>query len=159
MRPARLERRDELLVRGLGDRLVLDDRARRRWTTGSASSPGSACPHYDGEEMRRPSTAALVAEGFPAGHAADDGVGIVFEGTERVEAVFAGVTGRAPGGRVSATKMGSALEGAGLGAARALCGDAARTPSGPDLYAETAASQPSRTAPREALRSRAETFL
>jgi peptidase E len=49
--------------------------------------PGSACPHYDGEEQRRPTYRRLVTEGFPPGHAADDGVGIVFEGTERVDVV------------------------------------------------------------------------
>ena len=36
--------------------------------------PGSACPHYDGEERRRPVYARLVAEGFPPGIALDDGV-------------------------------------------------------------------------------------
>lgn len=54
---------------------------------GLAFLAGSACPHYDGEEMRRPVYRELVAGGFPAGHAADDGVGIVFEGTERVDVV------------------------------------------------------------------------
>ena len=48
---------------------------------------GSACPHYDGEVERRPTYRRLVSEGFPAGHAADDGVGILFEGRERVEVV------------------------------------------------------------------------
>ena len=48
---------------------------------------GSACPHYDGEAMRRPVYRRLVAEGFPAGMAAEDGVGLVYEGTELVEAV------------------------------------------------------------------------
>ena len=43
---------------------------------------GSACPHYDGEELRRPAYMRLVAEGFPAGIAADDGVGVHFVGTE-----------------------------------------------------------------------------
>ena len=37
--------------------------------------PGSACPHYDGEEQRRPVYTRLVANGFPAGMAADDAVG------------------------------------------------------------------------------------
>ena len=32
--------------------------------------PGSACPHYDGEERRRPVYTELVANGFPAGHRA-----------------------------------------------------------------------------------------
>jgi peptidase E len=48
---------------------------------------GSACPHYDGEELRRPVYQKLVAEGFPAGLAADDGVGLHFVGTELKEPV------------------------------------------------------------------------
>jgi dipeptidase E len=48
---------------------------------------GSACPHYDGEELRRPVYTSLVAEGFPAGVAADDGVGIHYAGTEFAEVV------------------------------------------------------------------------
>ncbi len=49
--------------------------------------PGSACPHYDSEAMRRPLYRELVATGFPGGCAADDGVGMRFEGTELKEAV------------------------------------------------------------------------
>ncbi len=49
--------------------------------------PGSACPHYDGEERRRPVYQRLVAEGFPPGYAADDGVGLHFVGTELRDAV------------------------------------------------------------------------
>ena len=49
--------------------------------------PGSACPHYDGEELRRPRYHELVREGFPAGYAAEDEVGLVFRGTELAEAV------------------------------------------------------------------------
>jgi len=48
---------------------------------------GSACPHYDGEERRRPVYQELVASGFPAGIAADDGVGLHYVGTELKEAV------------------------------------------------------------------------
>jgi peptidase E len=48
---------------------------------------GSACPHYDGEELRRPVYTRLVAEGFPAGIAVDDGVGVHFVGTELAEVV------------------------------------------------------------------------
>jgi dipeptidase E len=48
---------------------------------------GSACPHYDGEERRRPVYTELVRNGFPAGVAADDGVGIHFAGTELAEVV------------------------------------------------------------------------
>jgi dipeptidase E len=48
---------------------------------------GSACPHYDGEALRRPVYTKLVADGFPPGVAADDGVGLHFKGTELSEAV------------------------------------------------------------------------
>jgi dipeptidase E len=44
--------------------------------------PGSACPHYDGEERRRPVYTQLVAGGFPAGVAADDDVALHYVGTE-----------------------------------------------------------------------------
>jgi dipeptidase E len=50
---------------------------------------GSACPHYDGEELRRPSYQRFVAEGFPSGIAADDGVALHYEGTELAEVVTA----------------------------------------------------------------------
>jgi len=48
---------------------------------------GSACPHYDGEELRRPVYTRLVAEGFAPGVAADDGVGVHYEGTNLAEVV------------------------------------------------------------------------
>jgi peptidase E len=48
---------------------------------------GSACPHYDGEELRRPRYRELLQAGLPAGLAADDGVGLHFEGTELVDVV------------------------------------------------------------------------
>jgi dipeptidase E len=44
--------------------------------------PGSACPHYDGEELRRPVYTRLVREGSPAGIALDDGAGAHYVGTE-----------------------------------------------------------------------------
>jgi dipeptidase E len=43
---------------------------------------GSACPHYDGEELRRPRYRELVDGGFPEGVAADDGVGLHYVGVE-----------------------------------------------------------------------------
>ena len=44
--------------------------------------------HYDSEEQRRPLYQRLVADGtLPAGHATDDGVGLLYRGTELVEAV------------------------------------------------------------------------
>ena len=51
--------------------------------------PGSACPHYDSEERRRPVYTELVGAGLPAGLAADDGVALHFVGTELHEAVTA----------------------------------------------------------------------
>ena len=48
---------------------------------------GSACPHYDGEERRRDVYRQLVADGFPAGYAADDGAALHFVGTELREVV------------------------------------------------------------------------
>lgn len=50
---------------------------------------GSACPHYDGEEQRRPVYTSLVANGFPPGLAADDCVALRFDATELVEVVTA----------------------------------------------------------------------
>jgi peptidase E len=50
--------------------------------------PGSACPHFDGEARRRPVYTRLVRDGvLPPGHAADDGVGILFDGTDVSEVV------------------------------------------------------------------------
>ena len=54
---------------------------------GLAFLPGSVCPHYDGEERRRPVYRQLVKEGLAAGYAVEDSVGIVFEETNLVEAV------------------------------------------------------------------------
>jgi peptidase E len=48
---------------------------------------GSACPHYDGEPLRRPRYRELVDSGFPEGVAADDGVGLHYVGTELHEVV------------------------------------------------------------------------
>jgi dipeptidase E len=49
--------------------------------------PGSACPHYDGEERRRLVYKELVANGFPPGYAADDGAALHFLGTELREVI------------------------------------------------------------------------
>jgi dipeptidase E len=50
---------------------------------------GSACPHYDGEQRRRPEFHRLVASGELAdGWAADDGAALVFAG-EQLEQVVA----------------------------------------------------------------------
>ncbi len=57
--------------------------------------PGSFCPHYDSDAGRRPTFHRLVAEGFPAGYAADDFVGLHFVGTELARVIAATETGRA----------------------------------------------------------------
>lgn len=50
--------------------------------------PGSACPHYLGEEHRRERYRSWVADGsLPDGHAADDGVALLWRDGELVEAV------------------------------------------------------------------------
>lgn len=50
--------------------------------------PGSHCPHYDGEEDRRPTYQKLVqTKELLAGIAADDGVGLLYEGADLKEVV------------------------------------------------------------------------
>jgi len=56
--------------------------------------PGSACPHYDGEERRRPVYRRLVADGFPPGLALDDVAAARFDGTELVEVVASAPSAR-----------------------------------------------------------------
>jgi len=49
---------------------------------------GSFCPHYDSESLRRPRYEELVGNGsLGDGFAADDGVGVLFEGRNFSEAV------------------------------------------------------------------------
>ena len=54
---------------------------------GLAFLPGSGCPHYDGEERRRPVYQGLVAVGFPPGLALDDAAAARFVGIELREVV------------------------------------------------------------------------
>jgi dipeptidase E len=71
--------------------------------------PGSHSPHYDGEPERRPTYHRLVAAGeLPAGYAADDGVGLVFHGTELAEIVSERADAR--GYRVERGPDGGAVE-------------------------------------------------
>lgn len=57
-------------------------------TNGLALIPASNTPHYDSEERRRPLYQRLVREGtLNPGWAADDSVGLVFEGTTFTHAV------------------------------------------------------------------------
>ena len=49
---------------------------------------GSCCPHYDGEEQRRPTFHRLIAAGeLTDGVAADDGAALVFTGPDLEEVV------------------------------------------------------------------------
>lgn len=71
-------------------------------TNGLGFIPASHTPHYDSEERRRPTYQRLVGNGtLNAGWAADDGVGLVFEGTAFAEAVAysAGAAWRVDPGR------------------------------------------------------------
>jgi len=57
-------------------------------TDGLGLLPYSNGVHHDSEDQRRPLYHRLVADGtLPAGHATDDGVGLVYRGTELAEAV------------------------------------------------------------------------
>jgi peptidase E len=57
-------------------------------TNGLGLIPASNGVHYDSEEQRRPLYHRLVADGtLPAGHATDDGVGLVYRGTVLAEVV------------------------------------------------------------------------
>ena len=49
---------------------------------------GSFCPHYDGEDLRRPVYTRLVSAGtLPPGIACDDAAAVLYEGTGLVEVV------------------------------------------------------------------------
>ena len=56
--------------------------------------PGSFCPHYDSESLRRPRYEEVVGSGgLPDGVAADDGVGVLFSG-HQVDEVVAALPGQ-----------------------------------------------------------------
>src|SRR6478672_1760692 len=60
----------------------------RAVTNGLGFLPYGNGVHYDSEERRRPLVHRLVADGtLPVTHCTDDGVGLVYRGTELVEAV------------------------------------------------------------------------
>jgi peptidase E len=60
----------------------------RAVTNGLALLPYGNGVHYDSEARRRPLVHELVADGtLPLTHCSDDGVGLVYRGTELVEAV------------------------------------------------------------------------
>ena len=57
--------------------------------------PGSFCPHYDGEALRRSTYHRFITDGLPDGYAADDSAALHFAGTELVEAVSSRPTAQA----------------------------------------------------------------
>ncbi len=72
--------------------------------------PGSFCPHYDGEALRRSTYQQFIAGGLPGGYAADDSAALHFVGTELVEAVSSQPNARAyrverPGDSVTETPL------------------------------------------------------
>ena len=65
-------------------------------TNGLGFLPYGSGVHYDSEPMRRPTIHAAVAAGtLPVTHCTDDGAGLVYRGTELVEAVSERPTGGA----------------------------------------------------------------
>jgi len=81
-------------------------------TNGLGLLPGSNGVHYDSEPQRRPLFQRLVSDGtLPPGYATDDGVGLLYRGTELVEALSeipgkaAYRVDRAPGGGVVETPI------------------------------------------------------
>jgi haloacetate dehalogenase len=57
-------------------------------TDGLELLTGSACPHYDGDEQRRPAFRGFIARGeLAGGYAADDGAALVFSGRELEQVV------------------------------------------------------------------------
>jgi peptidase E len=76
---------------------------------GLALLSGSACPHYDGEEQRRPTFRRLVGEqALGDGWAADDGAALVFDGDRLAEVVASHPA--ATGYRVERTPSGGVHE-------------------------------------------------
>jgi hypothetical protein len=56
---------------------------------------GSACPHYDSQEARRPVYAREIAAGLSPGIALEDGVAARYDDERLVEVVSARADGRA----------------------------------------------------------------
>ena len=72
---------------GVTDSLVLGG-GLDAFTAGLGLLPGSHCPHYDTEELRRPTYHRLIGAGaLPAGYAADECAALHFVGTELREVV------------------------------------------------------------------------
>lgn len=60
-----------------------------RAANGLGFLPGSNCVHYTEEPERRPAYLEAVEAGMPGGYGVDDGVGLLFEGTELADVVTA----------------------------------------------------------------------
>jgi peptidase E len=81
-------------------------------TTGLGWLPYANGVHYDSEPQRRPLLEALVADGrLPTAYATDDGVGLIYRGTQMTEAVadtagkFAYLVERTPDGQPRETPI------------------------------------------------------
>ena len=95
-----------------------------RLDDGLALVEGTACPHYNDDD-RRSTYHRVVADGFGAGYAADDGAALHFAGSGLVEAVssrpeagayrLARVDGRAVETRLPVRFLGSAVATTGQG--------------------------------------------
>lgn len=68
---------------------------RSSFTDGLSFLPDSACPHYDGDDQRRPTFHRALVDGLPAGFAADDGAALHFHGTRLIGAVSSRPNARA----------------------------------------------------------------
>ncbi len=82
---------------------------------GLAILPGSACPHLDGEALRRPRYVAEIAAGrLPGGFGIDEGAALSFEGT-RLASVVSELDGKGASrfelrdGNVKETRISAAL--------------------------------------------------
>lgn len=78
------------------ERSVTDSRA--EGLTGMAGMgwlPGSVCPHYNNPQRRPAYHELLLGGSMPGGIACDDGVGVLFEGTEFMKAVAISDTAKA----------------------------------------------------------------
>jgi peptidase E len=83
-------------------------------TNGLGWLPYSNGVHYDAEEQRRPLLHRLVSEGtLPDGYATDNGAGLIYRGTEMVEAVTE--VGTAAAYSVRRARDAAGNEGAGAG--------------------------------------------
>ena len=121
--------------------------ARRRRRPGLGFLPGSMSVHMDGEPARLPVCRAAIADGtIPPGYAADDGVALLFRGTELEEVVSS-----RPEPPRAAARARTARSGARAAPARASRTASARRPRSPSSAACGRSARPPPGARRAAL--------